>query len=76
MKDPHDIRNRQICLYFSENEKTALDNLCRFYFNSSRADFVRIAMYIAVNEPEIFLDAGLKAGQDGILTRASNRRLK
>ena len=67
-------RDQQICLYFSEEEKEQLDYLCDFFFNSSRADFVRIAMYIATNDPAVFIDAGLKANETGLLTRARSRR--
>ena len=74
MKSRKEVRDRQICLYFSEEEKERLDLLCDFYFNSSRADFVRIAMYIAINSPETFIDAGIKAREEGILTCAEHRR--
>lgn len=68
------MRDQQINLYFSEEEKEQFDNLCDFYFNSSRADFIRIAMYIAVNDPPTFIEAGMKAKEEGILTLAPNRR--
>ena len=73
MKDPKDIRDKQVCLYFSSNEKEALDKLCD-YFILSRTDFVRIAMYIAVNCPEVYLKMNLLAREEGILTGALHRR--
>lgn len=73
-KDPKDVRDQQICIYLSEREKEDLDYCCNFYFNSSRADFVRIAMYIATNSPSVFMDAGLKAISEGYLTQAPHRR--
>ena len=73
-KNPKDVRDRQICIYLSEREKEDLDYCCHFYFNSSRADFVRIAMFIATFNPEVFMAAGIKAMDEGYLTRAPHRR--
>ena len=67
-------RDQQVCIYLSEREKKQLDECCDFYFNSSRADFLRIAMYIATYNPPVFIDAGLKARDEGWLTCAPNRR--
>lgn len=73
-KNPKDVRDQQICIYLSEREKDSLDHLCHFYFNSSRADFVRIAMFIATFNPEVYLAAGIKAMDEGYLTMAPHRR--
>lgn len=75
MKDPRNVRDRQICLYFSTREKEALDKLCDFFI-MSRADFVRAAMYIAVNDPEGYMNAVNLARIDGILTGAPHHRRK
>ncbi len=74
MKKRNEIRDQQICIYLSEREKEDLDYCCNFYFNSSRADFIRIAMFIATFNPEVFMDAGIKALDEGYLTKASHRR--
>lgn len=73
-KNRKDVRDQQICIYLSEREKAELDDLCRFFFNSSRADFVRIAMFIATFNPTVFMDGGLKAMGEGYLTMAPHRR--
>lgn len=73
-KDPKDVRDQQINIYLSEREKEDLDYCCNFYFNSSRADFVRIAMFIATYNPAVFMDAAMKAIDEGYLTRAPHRR--
>ena len=65
-------RDQQICLYFSEEEKESLDNLCDSY-NLSRPDFVRIAMYIATHEPVIFVEEAFNARREGWLTGAKRR---
>lgn len=74
MKPPKEVRDRQLCLYFSEREKEELDHLCDYYYNSSRADFVRIAMFIATFNPSVFMDAAMKAMDEGYLTMAKTRR--
>ena len=73
-KNPKDVRDQQLCLYFSQREREALDDLCGYYFNSSRSDFVRIAMFIATFNPEVFMAAGIKAMDEGYLTMAPHRR--
>ena len=74
MKPRKEIRDQQINLYLSEREKEDLDYCCNFYFNSSRADFVRIAMFIATYNPAVFMDAAMKAMDEGYLTGAPHRR--
>lgn len=74
MKPRSEVRDRQICIYLSEREKEDLDYCCNFYFNSSRADFVRIAMFIATFNPSVFMDAAMKAMDEGYLTMAPHRR--
>ena len=74
MKPRSEVRDRQICIYLSEREKEELDYCCNFYFNASRADFVRIAMFIATFNPSVFMDAAMKAMDEGYLTMAKTRR--
>lgn len=75
MKNPRNVRDQQICLYFSAKEKEAFDKLCDLFI-MSRADFVRAAMYIAVNDPEVYMNAVNLARIDGILTGALHHRRK
>lgn len=72
-KNPEQIRDRQICLYFSETEKEQFDNLCDYY-QLSRPDFVRVAMYIAEHSVHAFSEACLITYEKGILTRSKSRR--
>ena len=76
MKDFDTVRNRQVNLYFSASEKKALDGLCDYYDECSRTDFVRIAMYIAFNDPVIYTEALMRAREEGYLTGAPSRRRK
>ena len=68
-------RDQQICLYFSEEEKENLDNLCDSY-NLSRPDFVRLAMYIAIHEPVIFCEEAFNARREGWLIGGRYGRAK
>jgi len=73
MKSRKEIRDRQICLYFSETEKEQFDSLCDYY-QLSRPDFVRVAMYIAEHGIHAFSEARLITYEKGILTRCKSRR--
>lgn len=73
-KDYKEVRDQQINIYLSEREKIDLDALCFYYFNMSRADFLRVAMFIATHDEHMFMAHAMKARDDGYLTMARHRR--